>query len=151
MGNDPTGLSQGEFATIASAMTGTASGAALASEALAEELGKRFTRLSTNAEMERDFEAGYDTAGKALILALRACSHSLNAAFDTESGAIIESKKPMSILSPPFTVTIAIGDQGTTTHVRAQVQHTGMDWGQNKKVLNELFDKTQSYLSLFKS
>ena len=89
--------------------------------------------------------------GRALILALRACDHVLNAAFDTASGAIIEAKKPMSLLAPAFTMTIAIADRGAATHVSVQTEHAGMNWGQNEKLTNELLAKTGEYLGRFET
>ncbi len=140
-----------QLAALAAAIAGASAGSVLASEQIANELAKRFPRLSTNAAVERSFDAPYATVGRALILALQACNHILSAAFDTATGAIIEVKKPMSLLAPAFTVAIAVTDQGSTTHVAAQAQHTGMDWGQNAKLLNQLFDKVAEYLGLFKS
>ena len=151
MGNAATGVTPDQIAAFAATIGGASAGAFLASESLADELAKRFSRLATNAALERELDAPYETAGRALILALQACNHVLNAAFDTASGAILETKKPMSLLAPAFTVTIAITDNGATTHLNAQAQHTGMNWGQNQKVLNELFTKTDDYLTLFKS
>jgi hypothetical protein len=152
MGADQPGPSQDQLAAIAGAIGGGASaGTVLASEQLANELAQRFPRLSTNATVERDFEAAYATAGRALILALQANNHTLSAAFDTASGAILEVKKPLSLLAPPFTVTITMTDLGATTRLAAIAQHTGMDWGQNAKLLSQLFDKTNEYLSLFKT
>jgi|GEM_PF-5350091 len=151
MGNAATGVSPDQVAAFAAAISGAPAAALAASESLADELGKRFSRLSSNAILERELDAPYETAGRALILALQACDHVLNAAFDTASGAILETKKPMSFFAPAFTVTVAITDKGATTHLSAQVQHMGMNWGQNEKVLSELFDKTSDYLKLFKS
>jgi serine/threonine protein phosphatase PrpC len=149
MGADQAAPSQDQLAAIAGAIGGASAGTVLASEQLANELAQRFPRLSTNAAVERDFEALYATAGRALILALRANNHALSAAFDTASGAILEVKKPMSLLAPPFTVTITMTDLGATTRLAAIAQHTGLDWGQNAKLLSQLFDKTNEYLSLF--
>ncbi len=148
MGSDQPGPSQDALSAIAAAVSGTSAGTFLASEMLADELAKRF-RLSTNAAIERDLDAPYETAGRALTLAMQACGHVLTAAFDTTSGAILEAKKPMSLLSPAFTVTIAIADRGATTHLSAQTQHVGMNWGQNEKLLIDLFAKTDEYLSRF--
>ena len=86
-----------------------------------------------------------------MILALQACGLNLTAAFDTESGAALEVKKPMSLLAPGFTLAITLTDRGSVTHVSGQAQHTGLDWGQNAKLLNGLFDKTDEYLTRFKS
>ena len=152
MGTDAPGISQSQFAAIASAIGGGASaGTFYASQAISDELAKRFPKLSATGAVERDLAAPYDTAGRALILALQACGITIDAAFDTESGAMLELKKPMSLTAPPFTVVLAILDCGAATHVKGQSQHTGFDWGQNAKLLNQLFDKTNEYLNLFKS
>lgn len=147
--SDPTGASNDQLASMAAAVTGASAGTFLVSQALSDELAKRFRRLSTKATAERDVPAPYGTAGRALILALQACGHILNAAFDTATGAILQTRKPMSLLSPPFSVTIAMADNGASTHLSAEAQHTGLDWGQNAKVAAELFDKTDEYLKLF--
>jgi hypothetical protein len=151
MGGDQSGPSQDQLAAIAAAIGGASAGTVLASEQLASELAKRFPRLSSGAALERDLDAAYETTGRALILALQACGLTLSAAFDTASGAILELKKAMSLLAPQFTVTIAITEHNMSTHLAARAQHTGMDWGQNAKLLNQLFDKTSEYLSLFKT
>jgi hypothetical protein len=150
MGGDQPAASQDQLAAIAAAISGASAGTLLASEALANELAKRF-RLSTGATVERDLDAPYETTGRALILAMQACSYVLNAAFDTESGAIVEAKKPISLLSPAFTLTVTVADRGTSTHVNATAQHTGMDWGQNQKRLDELVTTTEQYLNRFKT
>lgn len=139
------------MAALAAAMSGASAGTVLATEELADELAKRFTGLSTKAVVERDFEASYETTARALILALQRCKHTLNAAFDTTTGAVLEAKKPVALLTGEFKMTIAITDRGAVTHLSGQAGHIGMDWGQNAKLLNELFDKTNEYLALFKS
>jgi|SRR5579883_1324494 len=151
MGADASGASKDQLASMAAAITGASAGTFLASQALSDEIAKRFSRLSTKAMLERDFAAPYDAVGRALILALQSCGHVLNAAFDTATGAVLETRKPMSLLAPAFVVTIAVTDNGATTHAAAQAQHTGLDWGQNAKVAAEVFDKTGDYLDLFKS
>jgi hypothetical protein len=151
MGSDETGLSQDQLTAIATAISGAASaGTILAAEAIDNELAKRFHALSTEALVERDLDGAYETVGRALILALQACGHTLSAAFDAASGAMLEAKKPLSVFAPPFTVTLAVADNGATTHLSAHAEHVGMDWGQNTKVLNQLLDKTNEYLTLFK-
>jgi hypothetical protein len=152
MGADTPGVSNDQLSAIASAIgTGASAGTVLASEAITDELAKRFPKLAPTATVERDFDAAYEQAGRALILALQACSMNVSAAFDTGSGAMLEVKKPMSLTAPPYSITIAITDRGASTHFSAQAQHTGMDWGQNAKLLGGLFDKTDDYLKLFKS
>src|SRR5581483_3105904 len=102
--------------------------------------------------VERDLEAGYETAGRALVLAMAACGYVFNAAFDTASGAILEAKKPMSLLSTAFTVSIAVVDRGATTHLTIAIRHVGVDWGNlNAKTIDELLTKTNDYLKLFAS
>jgi hypothetical protein len=149
--SDRPDLSRDQLAAITSAIAGASAGTFLASAALSDELAKRFPRLSTNAVVERELDASYETAGRALILALHAGNDLLSAAFDTAGGAVLEVKRPMTLLAPAFTVAIEISDRGATTHLRGQAGHTGMDWGQNAKLLDQLFDKTADYLSLFKS
>jgi hypothetical protein len=151
VGNDQPGPSQDQLAAFTAVISGASAGTVLASEALVDELAKRFPRLSTSAVVERDFDAPYETAGRAFILALQAGDFILNAAFDTASGAMLEVKKPMSLLAVAYTVTATINDGGATTHLKAQATHTGMDLGQNAKLLNQLFDKTNEYLTLFKA
>jgi hypothetical protein len=151
LGADQPGVSQSQLDAVAAVLSGASAGTVFASEAITGELAKRFPKLSPCATVERDVDASYEPAGRALILALQSCGLNLSAAFDTESGAILEAKKPMSLTAAAFTVTIAIVDSGAVTHLRGQAQHTGMDWGQNAKLLNQLFDKTSDYLNLFKS
>lgn len=151
MGPDASPTSQSELASIAAAISGGSAGAFLASEAVTDELAKRFPKLATTAAVERDGDAGYATAARALVLALQSCGFNIVAAFDTEGGSVLEVKKPLSLLAPAFSVIVAVSDRGATTHFRSQAQHTGMDWGQNAKLLNQLFDKTNEYLQLFKS
>jgi hypothetical protein len=156
MGGDVPGASPDQIAAAASAisgaMTGVSAGTFAAAEAIDDELAKHFSALSPTATVERDVEAPYETAGRALILALQACGFNIGAAFDTESGAMLEVKKPLSLASVAFAVTLAIADRGATTHLSGQATHTGVDWGsQNAKVLNALFDKANDYLKLFKS
>ncbi len=152
MGADQSGPSQDQLAAVVGAITSTPAGVFLASQALTDELAKRFQKLSPSASIEHDFDAPYDVAGRALVLALYAGSNALSAAFDTATGAILEVKKPLSLTSVAFTLTIAVADRGATTHVTIQTQHVGVDWGgQNVKVANELVAKTTEYLDLFKS
>ncbi len=151
MGGDAGGASQDQLAAFAAAISGAPAGTVLASEAIANELAQRFPKLASKASVERDTDAAYETAGRALILALQACGYTLSAAFDTSSGAVLETKKPMSLLAGPFVVVITITDGGTQTHLAGTAQHTGVDWGQNAKLLNALFDKTNEYLTLFRS
>jgi len=150
MGGDQPGVSD-QIAAFATGISGAPAGTIFASEQLSDALAKRFPKLAASASVERDADAPYETAGRALILALQACGLNLTAAFDTESGAMLEVKKPMSLLAPPFTISITIAERGATTHFSGQSQHTGADWGRNAKLLNELFDKTNDYLKLFKS
>jgi hypothetical protein len=149
MGTDQPTASQGELAAAVSAVSGTPAGVLMVSETLADELAKRFRGLSAKADIESDLDAPYATSGRALILALQACNHTLSAAFDTASGAILQTKKPLSLLSSAFTLTIAMADRDATTHLTSHVEHIGMDWGQNKKILDELLAKTNEYLNLF--
>ncbi|HEY5425284.1 MAG TPA: hypothetical protein VIJ77_01940 [Candidatus Tumulicola sp.] len=151
MGAEQSGPTQDQVAAIAATISGASAGTLLASEALAEELAKRFRGLSTNAVADSDFDASYETTGRALILALARCGYNIAAAFDSASGAILEAKKAISLLAPAFTMTLSITDCGATTNIKAQAQHTGFDWGQNAKLVNELFAKTNEYLSLFKT
>jgi hypothetical protein len=152
MGTDQAGASPEQLAALASVIGGGASGATIQlSEALSEEVAKRFPKFASSSSVERDADAPYETAGRALILALQACGLSLAAAFDTESGAALEVKKPMSLLAPGFTLAISLTDRGAVTHLSGQAQHTGLDWGQNAKLLNGLFDKTNEYLARFES
>jgi hypothetical protein len=117
---------------------------------LAESLSTRFN-LSSGQSIETDIEAPYETAGRALILALQACGLTVSAAFDTASGAMLEAKRAMQLFSNPITLTVALVDRETTTHVTTHVDHMGMDWGQNKKLLAQFFAKTNEYLALFRS
>jgi hypothetical protein len=156
MGGDAPGASPEQLAAAASALSGLAGGVSpgtfAAAEAIDEALAKRFSALSPTATVERDVEAPYESAGRALILALQACGFNVAAAFDTDSGAVLEANKPLSVASVAFAVTLAITDRGATTHLNGKAQHIGVDWGgQNVKLLNALFDKTNDYLKLFKS
>ena len=151
MGSDASGPSQDQLAAVVSAITSTPAGVFLASQALTDELAKRFHGLLPSASIEHDFDASYEVAGRALVLALYAGNNVVSAAFDTATGAILEVKKPLSLASVAFALTIAITDRGATTHLTIQTQHVGMDWGQNVKVANELLAKTSEYLALFKS
>lgn len=152
MGSDRPGTPPDQIAAAAAAVSGATAGTFLASQALTEALAKRFPGLAPTGTAERDFDGSYETVGRALVLALQAGGEAVNAAFDTASGAILEVKKPMTLTSPAFTMTIALTDNGATTRLSARAQHTGVDWGgQNAKILNALFDKTSEYLSLFKS
>lgn len=152
MGTDQAGASPEQLAALASVIGGGASGATVQlSEALSEEVAKRFPKFASSSSVVRDFAANYETAGRALILALQASGLNLTAAFDTESGAALEVKKPMSLLAPGFTLAITLTDRGSVTHLAGHAQHTGLDWGQNAKLLNQLFDETAEYLRRFKS
>ncbi len=152
LGIDQPGASAEQLAALASVIGGGASGATIQlSEALSEEVAKRFPKFASSSSVERDFADPYETAGRALILALQACGLNLTAAFDTESGAVLEVKRPMSLLAPGFTLAITLTDRGDVTHFSGQAQHTGLDWGQNAKLLNQLFDKTDEYVMRFKS
>ncbi|MGB8521297.1 MAG: hypothetical protein WCD38_14145 [Candidatus Tumulicola sp.] len=145
-------ISPDKIAAVASVLTGTPAGVIAASESISDELAARFRKLSASATVERDIEAGYETAGHALVLAMAACGYVLTAAFDTASGAILEAKKPMSLLSTAFTVSIAMVDRGATTHLTVAIQHVGVDWGNlNAKTIEELLMKTAGYLKLFAS
>jgi hypothetical protein len=151
MGGDASGASQDQLAAVAAAISGAPAGTILASEAIANELAQRFPKLASKTSVERNLEAAYETGGRALILALQACGYVINAAFDTSSGAVLETKKPVSLLAPPFVVILTLTDGGAQTHLAGTAQHTGVDWGQNAKLLNALFDKANEYLALFKS
>lgn len=145
-------ISADKIAAVASVLTGTPAGVLAASESISDELAARFRKLSASATVERDLDAAYETAGRALVLAMASLSYVLNAAFDTASGAIVEAKKPMSLLSTSFAVSIAMVDRGATTHLAIAVQHLGVDWGNlNAKTANELLTKTNDYLKLFAS
>ena len=149
MGTDQPSASTADLAAAVSAVSGTPAGVLTVSQALGDELAKRFPRLSAKADAEYDLDAGYATSGRALILALQACSYVVGAAFDTETGAVLETKKPLSLLSPAFTLTLTITDRGTTTRLTGHVEHVGLNWGQNEKRLSELVAKTNDYLRLF--
>lgn len=152
MGADQAGVTNDQLAAIAAALGGGVSaGTVYASEALANELAKRFPKLSPSAALERDVAAPYERAAKALVLALQACGLNVAAAFDTESGAMLEVKKPMSLLAPPYAITLTVLDRGFTTHFIGQATHTGMDLGRNAKLLTQLFDRTNDYLKLMSS
>jgi hypothetical protein len=151
MGGDRAGASPEQLAALASAIGGTSGATLQLSEALSEEVAKRFPKFASSSSAERDFAAPYETAGRAAILALQACALNVTAAFDTESGAALEVKKPMSLLVPAFTLAITLTDRGDVTHVSGQAQHTGLDWGQNAKLLNQFFDKTNEYLARFET
>lgn len=141
-----------KIAAVAAVLTGTPAGVFAASESISDALAARFRKLSASATVERDVEAAYETAGRALVLAMAACGYVFNAAFDTASGAILEAKKPMSLLSAAFTVSVAMVDRGATTHLTVVVQHLGVDWGNlNAKTVDELLSKTTDYLKLFAS
>lgn len=152
MGGDAAGVTNDQLSAIAAAMgAGVSAGTVYASEALTNELAKRFPQLASSAAVERDADAPYEKAGRALILAVQACGLNVAAAFDTESGAMLEVKKPMSLLAPPFSIAITMLDHGTVTHFTGQATHTGVDFGRNAKLLAELFDKTNDYLKLMSS
>jgi hypothetical protein len=142
--------SQGDIGSALSSLFGQPAGALAVSQALAESLSTRFN-LSSGQSIETDIEAPYETAGRALILALQACGLTVSAAFDTASGAMLEAKRAMQLFSNPITLTVALADRETTTHLTTHVDHMGMDWGQNKKLLAQLFAKTNEYLALFRS
>ena len=145
-------VSPDKMAAVASVLTGAPAGVFAASESISDELATRFRKLSASATVERDLEAGYETTGRALVLAMAACGYVFNAAFDTASGAILEAKKPMSLLSTAFTVSIAVVDRGATTHLTIAIRHVGVDWGNlNAKTIDELLTKTNDYLKLFAS
>jgi hypothetical protein len=150
-GSDST-VSPDKLAAVAAVLTGTPAGVFSASESISDELAHRFAKLSASATVEHDVEAAYETTGRALVLAMAACGYVLSAAFDTASGAVVEAKKPMSLLSAAFAISIAMLDRGaTTTHLTIAVQHVGIDWGLNQKTVNELLTKTNDYLKLFAS
>jgi hypothetical protein len=151
MGSDQPATSQSDLVAAVSAVSGTPAGVLTVSQALGDELAKRFPSLSAKADAEYDLAADYETSGRALILALQACNYVVSAAFDTASGAVLETKKPLSLLSVAFTVTIAIADRGASTHLSAHVEHVGLNWGQNEKLLKELIGKTDEYLKLFQA
>ncbi len=151
MAGSDSDVSPDKLAAVAALLTGTPAGIFTASESIQDELAQRFHKLSASATIERDVEAAYETTGRALVLAMAACNYVLSAAFDTSSGAIVEAKKPMSLLSGAFTVSIAMLDRGVTTHLTIAVQHIGMDWGLNQKTVNELLTKTTDYIKLFAS
>jgi hypothetical protein len=151
MGADQAGASPEQLAALSAALGGASAATIQVSEALSDELAKRFPKFASSSSVERDFAIPYETAGRALILALQACGINLTAAFDTESGAALEVKKPMALLAPAFTLTITLADRGNVTHVSGQAEHTGLDWGQNAKLLNQLFDATNEYVARFKA
>jgi hypothetical protein len=64
---------------------------------------------------------------------------------------MLETKRAMQLFSNPITLTITLVDDGATTHVAGKADHIGMDWGQNKKILAQLFAKTNDYLALFRT
>ncbi len=145
-------ISPDKIAAVASVLTGTPAGVIAASESISDELAARFRKLSASATVERDIQAGYETTGHALVLAMAACGYVFSAAFDTASGAILEAKKPMSLLSTAFTVCIAMVDRGAATHLTVAIKHVGVDWGNlNAKTISELLTKTTDYLKLFAS
>jgi hypothetical protein len=151
MAGSDSSVSPDKLAAIAAVLTGTPAGVFTASESISDELAQRFRKLSASATVENDVEAAYELTGRALVLALAACSYEQSAAFDTASGAMLEAKKPMSLLSAAVTVSIAVLDRGATTHLTIAVQHVGLDWGVNAKAVNELLTKTNDYLKLFAS
>jgi hypothetical protein len=142
--------SQGDIGSALSSLLGQPAGMLTVSQALAESLSARL-RLSAGESIETDIEAPYETAGRALILALQACGLTVSAAFDTASGAMVEAKRAMQLFSNPITITIALLDRGTAAHLSVRADHMGMDWGQNKKLLAQLVAKTNEYLALFRS
>jgi hypothetical protein len=150
MAPDEPGAAPSQLAAMAAAIAGGSADMILASQALAEAMSTRF-HLSTQAAVERDFPSPYETTARALILALQACKYVLSAAFDTASGSMVEAKKPLTLTSGAFTLTIAIVDRDSTTHFAGHAEHIGVDWGLNERTLNELFAKTEEYLALFKS
>jgi hypothetical protein len=142
--------SQADIGSALSSLFGQPAGMVTVSQALAESLSSRFN-LSSGQSVESDVDAPYETAGRALILALQACGLNVSAAFDTASGAILETKRAMQLFSNPITLTVTITDRGAATHLAGHADHIGMDWGQNKKILAQLFAKTNEYLALFRS
>jgi hypothetical protein len=151
MGGPQTGATSEQVASAAAAIGGAPAAAVQLGEALSEELAKRFPKLAPSSSVRRDFAASYETAGRALILALQACGLNLTAAFDTESGAVLEVKKPMSLVAPAFSLALTIVEGNGATTVGGQAQHTGLDFGQNAKLLDQLLDKTNEYLVRFES
>ncbi len=67
------------------------------------------------------------------------------------ASAALELKKPMALLSPAFTLEVSLSDRGDVTHASGQAQHTELYWGQNAKLLHQLFDKPNEYLARFKA
>jgi hypothetical protein len=142
--------SQSDIGSALGSLFGQPAGMVAVSQALAEALSTRFN-LSSGQSIETELEAPYETAGRALILALQACGLTVGAAFDTDSGAMLEAKRSMQLFSNPIALTIVLTDRGTATHLTGKADHIGMDWGQNKRILAQLFAKTNEYLSLFRS
>jgi hypothetical protein len=142
--------SQGDIGAALGSLLGQPAALASVSQALAESLSSRFN-LKSGGSTEVDVQAHYEIAGRALILALQACNLTVGAAFDTESGAVLEAKRAMQLFSNPVTLTVRIVDGGETTHLAGNADHMGVDWGQNKKILAQLFAKTSDYIALFRS
>ncbi|HEY1428662.1 MAG TPA: hypothetical protein VGF18_03755 [Candidatus Tumulicola sp.] len=147
---DGNASSQGDIGAALGSLLGQPAGLMTVSQSLAESLSSRFNWKSGDA-IETDLQAPYETAGRALILALQKCGLVVSSAFDTASGAILECKRAMQLFSNPITLTLALVDRDATTHLAANADHMGLDWGQNKKLLAQLFAKTNEYLALFRS
>jgi hypothetical protein len=121
-------------------------------ESVAEALVTRL-KLSRDAVVRRDYSVPYETAGRALILALHALDTQLKAAFDTASGAVLEATEAMTHLEPAYTFTIALGDTGANTARISATSHITISdlLKFNEHKLAALFAQIDAYLALFAS
>jgi hypothetical protein len=148
VGGEDGGPSLSDLAGVG-ALFGQSAAMATASMTLAQALGDRF-HLHTEAQVDREFSAPYASVARALILALHAKKHKLVSAFDTSGGAALEAQAAMTLFHNQATLTLLVTDGGATTHVKGRSDLAGQikDFGANKGMLNDLYAKTDEYLTL---
>jgi hypothetical protein len=115
-------------------------------QALADHFG-----WHADSQMERVLVAPYPIAARALVLALHARGHQLVSAIDTSIGAAIEAKAGMSLLHNAAAITLIVSETDpATTHVvgHSDIQGQIRDFGQNKGILNGIYDKADDYIKL---
>jgi len=119
-------------------------------EPVEEALLNRF-KLSPDAVVTRDYSVPYETAGRALILALHALDAKLKTAFDTATGALLEAIAPEVPLGPSCTLTISLGDAApNTTRVTATSHLALVDVLKlNERKVAALFAHLETYLARF--
>lgn len=163
-----------QLASFASTITGGSANLLLADGTVGRQLSERFAVLANEVLVERDFASPYATVVGALVLALQARKSRITAAFDTSSGARVEtSKATADVNGGPYTLRIAIVDDPDSSSTRLSVgaRAFGLNpdrlptkalgsfgtklLGRGKVWLNaqveQLLNKTGEYLAAFKS